>query len=158
MYILKHNIKMETNFLKMWVFFIFFSISSYGVSQDSINTQKPIKRNVTEDFYLSDFSGSIINLIGTPEKYHNKKVRVIGFLNLEFEGNAIYLHKEDYKKSITKNGLWVTFTEKAWKKIKKYKFNKNYFLIEGTFDMTSFGHMGLWSGTIKDITRIDEWD
>ncbi|MAP80295.1 MAG: hypothetical protein CL526_04310 [Aequorivita sp.] len=149
---------METNFLRMGMIFIFFIISFYGFSQDSINTQKPIKPNVTEDFYLSDFSGSIINLIATPEKYHNKKVRVIGFLNLEFEGNAIYLHKDDYKKSIHKNGLWVTFTDESWEKIKKYRFNKSYFLIEGTYDMTLFGHMGLWSGTIKDITRIDKWN
>ncbi len=28
---------------------------------------------------------SIINLIATPEKYHNKLVRVIGFVVIEFE-------------------------------------------------------------------------
>lgn len=129
-----------------------------GSAQDSISTQNVVKSKVPTDFYLSDFSGSIINLLATPEKYHNKRVRVIGYLNLEFEGNAIYLHKEDYKKSITVNGLWVTFTDGTWEKIKKYNFNKSYFLVEGTFDMTSFGHMGLWSGTIRDITRIDKWD
>lgn len=147
---------MEINILKMRIFFVFIIISFYSFSQDSSVVKKP-KEDVTKDFYLSDFSGSIINLIATPEKYHNKRVRVIGFLNLDFEGNAIYIHKEDYRKSISKNGLWVTFTDESWKKIKKHRYNKSYFIIEGTFDKTSFGHMGLWSGTIKDITRIDKW-
>lgn len=111
-----------------------------------------------ETFYLTDFSGSIINLISTPEKFNNERVRVIGYLNLEFEGNAIYLHKEDYKKSITYNSLSVSFTKKTWEKINKFKINRSYVIIEGTFDMDDKGHMGLCSGSIKNITRIDLWD
>jgi hypothetical protein len=142
----------------MKILFTFILIPLYVFGQDSINFRKNAKDKIDQEFYLSDFSGSIINLIASPEKFHNKRVRVEGYLNLEFEGNAIYLNKDDYKKTITKNGLWVTFTQDSWKKIKKYNFKKGYFLVEGTFDMTSFGHMGLWSGTIKNITRIDKWD
>ncbi len=40
---------------------------------------------------------SLINLIATPERYHGKWVRVQGVANFEFEGNALFLHKEDYK-------------------------------------------------------------
>lgn len=149
---------MRAYIIKTGIYIILTMSFFNGSAQDSISIQNVAKTKVSKDFYLSDFSGSIINLIATPEKYHNKRVRVIGYLNLEFEGNAIYLHTEDYKKSITANGLWVTFTDESWEKIKKYRFNKSYFLVEGTFDMTSFGHMGLWSGTIKDITRIDKWD
>jgi len=128
------------------------SIGNYCWSQET-DTIK-----IDKAFYLSDFSVSIINLISSPDKYHNQRIRVIGYLNLEFEGNSIYLHKEDFKKSIYANGLWVDFTKEAWAKIEKYNINKCYVIIEGTFDKIDRGHMGLWSGTIKDITRIDKWN
>ncbi|MDO3696026.1 hypothetical protein QVZ41_14330 [Wenyingzhuangia sp. chi5] len=114
---------------------------------------------IIEEFrYGFDESVSIINLIASPEKYHNKKIQVIGYLNIEFEGNGIYLHKEDYDNGIEKNGLWVSFTKKTWEKLKKKKINKTYVIIEGTFNMEDKGHMGLFSGEIEKITRIDKWN
>ena len=41
----------------------------------------------------SEYSVSLIRLIANPEKYHGKKIQVTGYINLEFEGDAIYLHK-----------------------------------------------------------------
>ena len=37
-------------------------------------------------------------------------------------------------------------------------YDNHYVLIEGTFDSTHTGHMGLNSGSIKDIKRIELWD
>jgi hypothetical protein len=101
------------------------------------------------------YSISLIQLLANPEKYHGKKIHVMGYLNLEFEGNAIYLHKEDYEHSLVKNGFWVEISNKTMKNGKE--INQKYVLIEGEFDMNSHGHMGLWSGSIKNITRCDEW-
>ena len=50
---------------------------------------------------------SLIQLIAQPEKFEGTRVRLIGFLRIEFEGNAIYLHREDFDHGIAKNGLWV---------------------------------------------------
>lgn len=50
---------------------------------------------------------SLIQLIAQPEKFEGKRVRFIGFLRIEFEGNAIYLHREDFDHGIEKNALWV---------------------------------------------------
>jgi hypothetical protein len=50
---------------------------------------------------------SMVRLIATPDRYHEKWVQVIGYLNLEFEGNAIYLHREDFESGDPKNGVWV---------------------------------------------------
>ena len=36
---------------------------------------------------------SMVQLIATPSKYHEKLVRVVAFFG---EGSALYLHKEDY--------------------------------------------------------------
>lgn len=99
---------------------------------------------------------SLIELIANPRSYHQKRVRVIGFVNLEFEGNAIYLHREDHQQRISANGLWLDLTGsqvvKRGDKIQKYS------LIEATFDADQEGHMGAWSGSLKEITRLDPWE
>ena len=50
---------------------------------------------------------SMIQLIVNPKDYHNKAVRIVGFVKLRFEHNAVYLHQDDYAYGIYKNGLWL---------------------------------------------------
>src|SRR5688572_9432758 len=50
---------------------------------------------------------SIIELIARPEVYDGKRVQVIGFVNFEFEGNGLYVSKEDWEQSIYRNGVWI---------------------------------------------------
>ncbi len=97
---------------------------------------------------------SLVQLIATPEKYQGKPVQVFGFMRLEHEGNAIYLHREDYENALYKNGLWLTNVDTAEHRA---KHNLKYVLIEGTFDGKERGHFGLWSGSIKDIKRVQLW-
>lgn len=98
---------------------------------------------------------SLIQLIATPEKYHGKRVRVKGFLRLEFEGNAIYLHREDYEYRVYKNSLWLDATKEMYRDHKK--IDLHYVLIEGVFNARSQGHMGLFSGAVKKINRCMLW-
>ena len=42
---------------------------------------------------------SMVQLIATPEKFDGKFVRVHGFLNLGFEGDSLYLHRETFSKA-----------------------------------------------------------
>ncbi len=100
---------------------------------------------------------SLIQLIATPERYHDKFVQVIGYMNLEFEGNAIYLHKEDFTQGLTKNSLWVELSESIRKQKDLKNYNEQYVIVIGTFDMNSKGHLGLFSGEIRDIWRLDRW-
>ena len=53
---------------------------------------------------------TLVRLIANPEKFDGKLVRVIGFLRLEFEGNVLYLHREDYENAILGDGIWVDAT------------------------------------------------
>jgi len=107
-------------------------------------------------FYASPVSGelndsvSIVQLIATPEKYDGKVVQVMGFLRLEFEGNAIYLHEDDYRHAILKNGLMVVTNPKI--DMEADKLNLHYVLLEGTFHAHNHGNYGLNSGTITNIT------
>ena len=50
---------------------------------------------------------SLIQLISNPKKYDGKVIEVIGFLSLEFEGQALSLQKEDYEYFNRKNGVSI---------------------------------------------------
>lgn len=116
------------------------------IASDSTAINDDKSRNVV-------YSVSMIKLIVTPEKYHDKEVIVSGFLNLEFEGKAIYMHKEDYDNGLNKNGFWVSFTDEVTRE-QLSNSNGKYVMIRGTFDMQRAGHFGLWSGTIKNIVSV----
>ena len=60
---------------------------------------------------------TLVQLIANPEKFDGKQIRVIGFLRLEFEGNVLYLHREDYENSLF-DGIWVDVTPEITKEKK----------------------------------------
>ena len=98
---------------------------------------------------------SIIQLIATPEKYEGKLVTIQGFVRLEFEGNAIYLHRDDYEQGLSSNGLWLNANE--CKRIDGKDFDTGYALVTGRFTSTGRGHMGLWAGEIQDVSDCSSW-
>ncbi len=97
---------------------------------------------------------SMVQLIAQPEQFDGQVVRVIGFMHLEFEGDALYLHKDDYRHGIHKNGLHIEVPPSQAKAF--YKLNDRYVLIEGEFS-TQMGHLGMNAGSMKNITRIADW-
>lgn len=99
---------------------------------------------------------SLIELIAKPEAYHGKRVRLIGYVRLEFEGNAIYISKESYDAGISKNALWLDPPPSS-SLAKGVAWGPRYAIVEGRFDATNLGHMGMFSGTITDTTRLDPW-
>ena len=82
---------------------------------------------------------TLVQLIANPEKFDAKLIRVIGFLRLEFEGNVLYLHREDYENAILGDGIWVDATPAIMKQ--KATLNMTTFyskafsvrVIEGTW-------------------------
>jgi hypothetical protein len=126
-----------------------------GFSQNRIDStdNRPIKPSQLGIYENT----SLIKLIATPEKYDGKTIQVIGFLHLEFEGKAIYLHKEDYENSLTDNSFWVRFSKKLTKEKSIMDYNDKYVIIIGTFKMNDKGHMGLFGGTLENIVRLDTW-
>jgi hypothetical protein len=100
---------------------------------------------------------SLIQLIANPEKYDGKQVRVFGFVRIEHEGSSIYLHREDYEQGLRRNGLWLHANDHAAPGSKEAAVNNHYALIEGKFVAKDHGHLGLWSGAITDITRLEPW-
>jgi hypothetical protein len=139
----------------IYLILLTFSLSVYSQNKTE---QKETEIEYGKTIPFNEFDISLIKLIANPEKYDGKLVQVRGYLNLEFEGNAIYLHKEDYSKSLTDNGFWVNFSKEISEKKNINDYSKKYVIIVGTFDMKSLGHMGLFGGTIKNITRLDFWN
>jgi hypothetical protein len=96
---------------------------------------------------------SIIQLIATPQSYDGKSVIVAGFMRLEVEGDALYLHEEDFKYGLTINSVWLTVTDAILDQREKY--TDKYVEIEGTFNARNTGHFGMFSGSIENIKRLD---
>ncbi len=126
---------------------------SPNLTRSSSDTSSKLKSylQATEDV-------SIMKLIANPNQYNGHKVRVIGYLNLEFEGNEIYVHKEDYDENLYKNGLWVNIGLDSMRLPHIRKCIKKIVLLEGTFDANNLGHMSSCSGSIKSVTRIEVWN
>ncbi len=72
---------------------------------------------------------SLVRLIAVPEKYDKCMVRVEGFLHMEFEGTALYLHREDYERLLLQNGVSVDIPRN--KGFDEY--DNQYVRIEGVF-------------------------
>jgi hypothetical protein len=99
---------------------------------------------------------SMIQLIANPQAYDNKRVRITGYLHLEFEGDVIYLHREDFDYVLTKNALWVNIPKDMTKEQMK-AVNNLYVICTGRFRAGMHGHMGMNSGELDDITRLEVW-
>ncbi|WP_256080403.1 hypothetical protein [Massilia sp. YIM B04103] len=99
---------------------------------------------------------SMIQLIANPQQYDGKPIRLIAFLNLEFEGNALYLHREDFDKSLLSNAVWISLDDQQTRAAKK--LNGGYVLVEGIFNAKDRGHLGIFSGSIQRVTRIQSWE
>ena len=143
---------------KQFIFHILFltlSLTAYGQSNKDTVDETEMK-----PYQLLDVQEnvSLVKLIVNPEKYDGKRIQVIGYLHLEFEGQAIYLHEEDFKHSISENSFWVNFSSKLTKKQNPTKFNDKYVIVIGTFKAKEKGHMAMFGGTLDNIVRLDLWD
>lgn len=134
------------------VFAVLFGIKIY---QDKLVESGYNETPNSANQYTKDVT--MIQLIATPEKYDGQLVRVIGVGNLEFEGNCISLSKEDLKYGVG-NSIWIELGEKAISYEEARKFNGEYVIIEGTFDKDDCGHMDMFCGSIKNISRYELWD
>ena len=151
----KQELKMKI--IKLITLIIFFS------SLQFCKQEKEIKKEVSkknDNYSPVNKNTSLIKLISNPENFHGKRIRVTGYLNLEFEGDAIYLNNIDYEYGIYENAVWVNFADKIDMDNQlnpsqnlKY-FNHKFVIIEGTFNKNAKGHMSLFAGEIENIDVI----
>lgn len=102
----------------------------------------------------ADLTVSLVRLIADPEKHDGQPVAVIGFLRLEFEGNMLYLHEEDYAHSIEENAVRLGINKKQREEFANN--NMHYVFVAGTFRAAKRGTSNP-NGTIVDIVKIEDW-
>jgi len=98
---------------------------------------------------------SLIKLIATPERYDGKRVRVIGYCWLEFEGDAIYLHEDDYLHGISENAVWLALSDEQ--RASRTTWRGRYVLASGVFRAQDRGHFGMFAGSLTKLTRLELW-
>jgi hypothetical protein len=99
---------------------------------------------------------SIIQLIANPHEYDEKTVTVIGYLSLRFEGTALYLHESDYEKYVFPNAIAINLG-KTVPTAAEQALEGHCVLLDGRFDADVHGHLGVYPGTISDISRLIPW-
>jgi hypothetical protein len=97
---------------------------------------------------------SLILLIQHPDTYDGKTVRVVGLCSFKFESKAIWISKDDLQKGVTKNAVWLDVKLDA----ALIAHNGQYMLVEGVFNAKKNGHLGMYSGTIEEILRLEAWE
>jgi len=101
------------------------------------------------------YTPSLIALIAAPDRYQLKTVQVIGFANLEFEGNALYVGREDFERGLVANAVWIDVPDSLMPKDSSLR--RGYYIVDGRFRADVRGHMGMFSGTIDSISRFERW-
>lgn len=91
---------------------------------------------------------SLIQLIAHPAHYEGKLVRLDGFVHIDFEDNAIWLHKDDFDNFIYSNSLWINVSECVDGEGKPMS---GYASLSGRFSSQRHGHMGLWPGVLSQV-------
>jgi len=100
-------------------------------------------------------SVSIYQLLANPEKYDGKEVYVIGFMHLEFEGDVIYAHREDWVHSLIPNGVALDAPKDSY--AEWMKFNNNYVVVQAVFSASQRGHLALRTGSLTKIRKLVRW-
>lgn len=98
-------------------------------------------------------SVSLVQLIATPSQYDGKRVAVAGFCNLEFEGSALYLHEEDFRRNLITNAVRLVLPSPPPAAFRAA--HHAYASVEGVFAAPRPNAPG-YRGTIRDITRAEQ--
>jgi len=107
-------------------------------------------RKIANDAPCPKYETTIIQLLARPEVFDGKRVIVRGFVHWEFESSGIYIRREDHDSGLTHNALWIEFAEDA---AQIGTCQDAYVTLEGIFRAREYGHRGIWSGTISDVSR-----
>ncbi len=91
---------------------------------------------------------SIIALIAVPERFDGKLVRLMGWASFAFESHGIFISRETA--AVARNGLWLDVRLTS----DMLAFGGSMVVVEGVFDSQSRGHLGMWSGTLTKIQRL----
>ena len=133
-------------------------ISACASSSQTSNAYSPLFAPAGEPICIANQGKacqvSLVSLIANPASFAGKSVQVIGFATFEFEGNAVYLSKEAAAVGDTASAIWLDLGGLTTPNPER--LNQQYVLVAGTFDAENRGHIGMFAGTLKAISRLEK--
>ncbi len=96
----------------------------------------------------------MVSVLANPEKYYDYRVSLVGFAHFEFEGNALFLHREDFELRVMTNSIWLDRTGLAQSLVDAA--DDHYAKVIGKY-VHRDGHMGCCIGTITQIETLERW-
>ena len=94
-------------------------------------------------------------LIAEPQQFEGQRVRVVGFLRLQFERNALYMARDDYNNSVVEHGLWLDLKNSQLRS--SSKLNNGHVTVEGVFGPADKVHGDKWAGALKPVSSLRMW-
>ena len=116
------------------------------------NAQDTIRYSERANGHNSPYRIPINEILASPDVYEGTHVQVVGYLNLDWEADAVYLTKKDFTANRYKRGLWLHINQFKFKNASKLK--GHYVVIDAVFDANDHGHENLWGGALKGVTSI----
>jgi hypothetical protein len=87
-------------------------------------------------------------LLATPERFDDKRVRVQGSLRVGNEERGLYLSPTDADYFNVAAGIWLDTREELSPR-------SGVVVVEGRFDADEHGHEGLWAATIREVKAVE---
>ena len=92
-----------------------------------------------------------MTLIAQADSQKTKRVQVQGFLVLDFEGERLYLHKEDYEDQLFMNSLYLALSPEQ--KMQYKALDKSYVTVEASFHGRR-NTEDIFSGSLFNVREI----
>jgi hypothetical protein len=92
---------------------------------------------------------SLVAVLANPSAYEGRVISIRGFVNLEKNGDAIYLSADDYRWSITANAIWLHMPHCASRAGESV--GQGYMTVVGNFTAKLHGPANGWVGEIDNI-------
>lgn len=96
----------------------------------------------------------LVRLLATPERYEGRKVRVEGFLSLEFEDTGLFPDQETWSAGLRSSSLMVDVPAWASPAIMK-SVTRHYACVSGTFVAGNGPGYGYEGGSLIDVRQIE---
>src|SRR5271165_1502128 len=79
------------------------------------HSQDSIKYSERPNGHNSPYRIPINEILKSPDVYEGTHLQVVGYLNLDWEADAIYLNEKDFKANRYNKGLWVHLNQFKFK-------------------------------------------
>jgi len=99
----------------------------------------------------SERDKQFVEVLNSPNKFHEKEIEIIGIIHERPNDNAIYLTEYSGKKyAVWVDHLQILRMINSYEGIDGHKVN-----LKGEFDKNDKGHLGKYLGTLRDAKIID---